>query len=245
MSTLSTIQSTDLISNSRAVINNNFTTLNTDKMETSVLDTDTTLAANSDAKVATQKAVKAYVDAGGNVNASDTARGIVEEATQAETNAGTATGGTGARLFVNPSTLDAWAVDSNLLSKVATGATTYDLSTASGVQNIAHGLAVAPRMVILRGSYASGDTASSSSTTASTFTVYSNATQSSSYTMHKSSSGATSNESDSGSTFTIKTDKTPRTQTGVVTVDATNIIITWTKTSTPTGTAYLVWEAIA
>lgn len=63
MSTLVTIQSTDLITNSRADINGNFSALNTDKMETSVLDTDTTLAANSDAKVATQKAVKTYVDA--------------------------------------------------------------------------------------------------------------------------------------------------------------------------------------
>lgn len=69
MSTLTTIQSTDLITNSRADINNNFSALNTDKMETSVLDTDTTLAANSDAKVATQKAVKAYVDNRGAVRA--------------------------------------------------------------------------------------------------------------------------------------------------------------------------------
>lgn len=38
-------------------------------------------------------------------NASDTAKGIVEEATQAEVNAGTDTGGTGARLFVVPSKL--------------------------------------------------------------------------------------------------------------------------------------------
>lgn len=74
-------------------------------METSVLDTDTALTANSDAKVATQKAVKAYVDAGGNVNASTTGKGIVEEATQAEVDAGTATGGTGAQLYVNPSTI--------------------------------------------------------------------------------------------------------------------------------------------
>lgn len=39
----------------------------------------------------------------GSPNASTTAKGIVEEATQAEVDAGTATGGTGARLFVNPS----------------------------------------------------------------------------------------------------------------------------------------------
>ncbi len=62
MSTITTIQANDLITNSRAVINTNLSNLNTDKMETSVLDTDVTLTANSDSKVATQKAVKAYAD---------------------------------------------------------------------------------------------------------------------------------------------------------------------------------------
>lgn len=104
MSTITTIAAADQITASRTVINTNFSNLNTDKIETSVLDVDTTLAANSDLKVATQKAVKAYVDAGGNVNASTTTRGIVEEATQAEISAGTAAGATGARLFINPST---------------------------------------------------------------------------------------------------------------------------------------------
>lgn len=107
MSTITTILAGDLITNSRADINNNFSNLNTDKMETSVLDTDTALTANSDSKVATQKAVKTYVDAGGNVNASETSKGIVEEATDAETLAGTATGGTGAKLVVTPAKLKA------------------------------------------------------------------------------------------------------------------------------------------
>jgi len=62
MATITTIASTDQPSASRTVINNNFTNLNDDKIETSVLDTDGTLAADSDAKVATQKATKTYVD---------------------------------------------------------------------------------------------------------------------------------------------------------------------------------------
>lgn len=65
MTTITTINATDLVTNSRADINTNFSNLNTDKIETSYLDTDTTLAANSDTKIPTQKAVKAYVDAGG------------------------------------------------------------------------------------------------------------------------------------------------------------------------------------
>lgn len=88
-----------------AIINNNFDALNDEKIETSYLDTDTSLTANSDTKIATQKAVKAYVDSGGNPNASETARGIVEEATDAEVTAGTATGATGAKLFVTPAKL--------------------------------------------------------------------------------------------------------------------------------------------
>lgn len=55
-----------------------------------------------------QFATVAYVDAvsiAGAADATTTTKGIVEEATEAEINAGTAAGGTSARLFINPSTL--------------------------------------------------------------------------------------------------------------------------------------------
>lgn len=55
-----------------------------------------------------QASTKKYVDdavVSGSPDASTTVKGIVEEATQAEVDAGTAVGGTGARLFINPSTL--------------------------------------------------------------------------------------------------------------------------------------------
>lgn len=63
MSTITSLGASDNGSVSRTTINTNFTNLNTDKIETSVIDTDTTLAANSDAKLPSQKAVKAYADA--------------------------------------------------------------------------------------------------------------------------------------------------------------------------------------
>ena len=63
MATITTLGTGDSGEVSRTTINDNFTNLNTDKIETSVLDTDVTLAADSDTKVATQKATKAYVDA--------------------------------------------------------------------------------------------------------------------------------------------------------------------------------------
>jgi hypothetical protein len=103
LSTIVTINASDLITNSRADLNTNFSNLNSDKIETSYIDTDTALAANSDVKIPSQKAVKTYIDTSGGANASTTVRGIVEEATSAEMIAGTAAGGTGARLFLNPS----------------------------------------------------------------------------------------------------------------------------------------------
>lgn len=64
---ITTLQGSDGVttSNSMTKINANFDSLNTNKIETDYLDTDTSLTANSDTKIATQKAVKAYVDAGG------------------------------------------------------------------------------------------------------------------------------------------------------------------------------------
>lgn len=62
MATITDINDSDLVSSSNEVINDNFDNLNNDKIETSYLDTDTTLAANSDVKIPSQKAVKAYAD---------------------------------------------------------------------------------------------------------------------------------------------------------------------------------------
>jgi hypothetical protein len=138
MSTIITINSGDLISNSRADLNTNLANLNSDKIETSVIDTDPSLTANSDAKLPSQKAVKAYVDSGGNVNASTVLKGIVQEATAAQVAAGTAAGSTGARLYINPSALvgsifkfGGTGVDGAL--NITSGATTINLGNAAAV----------------------------------------------------------------------------------------------------------------
>jgi hypothetical protein len=67
-------------------------------------------------------------------DASTTVKGVAEEATQAEVNAGTATGGTGARLFINPSTFSdgvASVINANP-SAITTLSRAYDSYTASG-----------------------------------------------------------------------------------------------------------------
>lgn len=69
MTAITTILGSDVIRDSRTDINNNFNNLNSGKIETSALDTDNTLSANSDSKIASQKAVKSYIDTGGNPSA--------------------------------------------------------------------------------------------------------------------------------------------------------------------------------
>lgn len=70
MSTITTLASGDNGAVSRSTINTNFVNLNTDKFEKTDVDVDTTMAANSDTKVPSQKAIKAYVDANASLSTS-------------------------------------------------------------------------------------------------------------------------------------------------------------------------------
>lgn len=238
MTTIVTIQASDGISSSRTDINTNFSNLNTDKIETSYLDTDTTLAANSDTKIATQKAVKAYVDVGGNVNASETTKGIVEEATDAEVTAGTATGGTGAKLFITPAKLATYKATFTYLNSVATGIATRDISTASGDQSIAHGLGVVPKLIRL----------SVICVTNSDYNVCHAAYTASSSVYSSSYVKIPGEGTTAGSTtlYILINDDGGDLRGTFGTQTSTNIVISWTKNSSPTGgTATVLWEAIA
>lgn len=251
MSTITTIQSSDLITNSRADINTNFGNLNTDKIETSTLDTDTTLAANSDTKIATQKAVKAYVDSGGNPNASETARGIVQEATDAQVTAGTATGSTGAKLVITPAKLatrlPTVLAGYQLANVFKSGITTYDLSTASGVQNITHGVGKVPlkvnlKAVIFRGAdYYDSNFGTFDSSGNRCIAILTGDSSPSGAVYTSTTYGLGFSNSAAENPFDGFNDETH----AVISVDATNIILTWTKKDSPTGTITIMWEAIA
>jgi hypothetical protein len=84
LTTLTTTAKTNLVS----AINEVNAGLPT-KIPTSYLDADTSLTANSDSKIATQKATKAYVLANVTPSATETVAGKAEVATQTETNTGT------------------------------------------------------------------------------------------------------------------------------------------------------------
>jgi len=136
---LVTIQGSDVVKNSRTVLNSNFTyleseiALKTDQTDFDTLETTVGTKANDNAVVKLtgdqtvagvktfssspvvptpttdfQASTKKYVDDAafaGVGDASETAKGVVEEATDAEVTAGTATGATSAKLFITPAKL--------------------------------------------------------------------------------------------------------------------------------------------
>lgn len=237
---ITTINSTDLITNSRADINNNFDSILVNKMETSVLSTDSTFAAASDSKIPSELAVKRYVDAGGNVNASETTKGIVEEATASEAALGTAVGATGARLYINPSAFPTLTPTKTM----AVGTTTHALS-ATGAQTIAHGLGTTPTYVSIKAVSPSNQDAASFS-----WGEWYSGGYISSISVHQDEGGSSSINDDtlvSTSIFLRCVQSAPSESNdfsdATISVDATNITLTWSNTGTPTNTWNLVWLA--
>jgi hypothetical protein len=114
------------------------------------------------------------------------------------------------------------------------GVTTKNAADASTTQNIAHGLGGIPKFVRIRAMLGT-----SGGILLTSETVYNGTTQSS-LSFYNINAGAYTYDT----TFTLNNNNSSSTQTGVVTFDATNIIITWTKTNSPTGTYNLLWEAI-
>lgn len=121
------------------------------------------------------------------------------------------------------------------------GITTKDASDASGVQLIPHGLGFVPDLVKIVALMNSGGAGPGDVNSFIANTVYDGTTQSS-VSIYGVAGGIYAT---TAPTFTLNVDVSPGagTQTGVVTADATNIIITWTKTGTPLGIYKIVWEA--
>jgi hypothetical protein len=117
----------------------------------------------------------------------------------------------------------------------ASGNFSKSAADTSATQTIAHGLGKVPVYVRLTLMAPNG----SAIGFAQALTTYNGTTQvSTSYCVN----GAFSDEL--VNSFTLNTSTTTGTQTGVVTFDATNISIVWTKTGSPTGAYAGVWEAI-
>jgi len=128
-------------------------------------------------------------------------------------------------------------VDTNAPVNHANGTTTYDLSTASGVTTIAHGMARVPKKV--RFTF----TAQGVTVVSFLFAAYNGTTTSTVGVLY---AGATIQQGMQPGTSILLYSlggTNSNYQTGVITFDATNIYITWTKTSSPTGVYSIMWEA--
>jgi len=127
------------------------------------------------------------------------------------------------------------------------GNTTKNVADASGTQTIAHGLGIIPQYVRISASLSNGATGSNAVfNLGRAETVYNGTTQSSNSTyVEGTTNSANGAYALTSSSFIIYGAGGTNYQTGVVTFDATNITITWTKTNTPTGTAVINWEAYA
>ena len=119
------------------------------------------------------------------------------------------------------------------------GVTTKNAADASATNNIAHGLGRIPKKVRITATFPGVTGGSDTTGFAYAMTVYNGTTQSSVSNYPTDATPVYTSQS----TFTLNGAATNGTQTGVVTFDATNIIITWTKTNSPTGTYFIVWEA--
>lgn len=130
-------------------------------------------------------------------------------------------------------------VDATVLA-FKNGTDTKNAADASTTQNIAHGLGKTPKRIRIRAVGQLGD-ASGDVDIRESNTVYNGTTQSS-VSVYRGNGQTTITDT----TFTLNLASSAgatTTQTGVITWDATNIIITWTKTGSPTGTYTLLWEA--
>jgi hypothetical protein len=118
------------------------------------------------------------------------------------------------------------------------GTTTKNVADASATQAIAHGLGSAPKYVRITGIMDSGSDAQQTVGIG----VYNGTTQAS---IAGYNNGAPDYVVTNAFRFnTVATGGNEYSQ-GVITVDATNINIAWTKTGSPTGTIQLLWEAFA
>ena len=120
------------------------------------------------------------------------------------------------------------------------GTTTYDLSTASGAQTIAHGLGKTPKFIKIEANF-NGVT---QTTYKKSSGMYNGTTQ---VCINEGGAMDGNISSYGGSGYIIEMTDVNRQayQNGVASWDATNITITWTKTASPTGTANIIWEAYA
>lgn len=127
------------------------------------------------------------------------------------------------------------------------GTTTYDLSTASGTQNIAHGLGITPKYIRIttRKQLTGGGTANIADYTPDSVGVYNGTTISEIYNQQDGSNNQQIGQLGNATIITYSVSGGTLVQSAVPTFDSTNIILTWTKVGSPTGILAIFWEAFS
>lgn len=126
----------------------------------------------------------------------------------------------------------------------ASGTTTKNAADASATQTIAHGLGTTPKYIKITATSSDLATAASAAGFLYASTAYNGTTQSSISIMK---SGSTSVATTTDFRISVSnTGSTTDASVGVVTCDATNISIAWTKSGSPGSSTFnLLWEAQA
>lgn len=123
------------------------------------------------------------------------------------------------------------------------GTTTYSLATASGSQTIAHGLGRTPKSVKIKAfgpltNYGGYPNSIGSYDGSSNACIYYGASDETSLAYYD----TVGNSSTYGVYVYYGSSGGENSQKAIISVDATNITLAWTKTNSPTGTAYILWE---
>lgn len=124
-----------------------------------------------------------------------------------------------------------------ILHTYKNGSTTKNLADASATQNIAHWLSGTPKQIRLNVVFWPSNALPTTIATV----VYNGTTSSVVGSTGTSTTRVDAN--DSGAIKITATGDDTAYQSGVITFDSTNIIITWTKQGSPTGTVPILWEA--
>jgi hypothetical protein len=270
MATIDNIPSTEGVLDSLSKINGNFTNLNADKIESASVDTLTNKTINADNNTISNLEVdniKASSKTGQDTKVVTGTNGTSQRLTKWDAN-GDLVESTilESNVTKNDDTdvsSNAWVLDednmaSNSATKVPTqqsvkayvdsssavgeftsGIASKNTADASTTQTIAHGLGGTPLKVKIVNLFASGSAEGQS------IGVYTSSGNHCVYNAERSGTGYEDNSSTYAVLLGNPNIGSPLTtnQTGVVSVDATNITITWTKNGSPTGTHNFMWEA--
>lgn len=130
------------------------------------------------------------------------------------------------------------------LTLVSSGATTHDISV-TGAQTIVHGLGITPKLVTVKGLYNTQPSGTSSISYGVADAVYSGGAANYSNSNASWTTSAGTYSGTAANTFFLGSGTTASGETATLSVDATNITLTWSKSGSPTGLIYLTWTATA